>query len=176
RQFLGDLVSACRTRGGFKFTFPNMSPVLYKYTGKSQEHNLLSIETQGAGRRRTVYAFDYAYCVLRDIPTHYQKGSEKINRDRSVADGEWIGRTVQITQDVIDQASLPGKVNGTITYWSGRGGFILEESGRQFFFLPSDVIESDRGKALLKGRRVRFYPYSDGNNDMAAHVEVLSES
>src|SRR5690606_22720293 len=83
---------------------------------KSQEYNVLRIDSQGAGRRKTVYSFDYSFCVLKDIPTHHVAGTEKVNRDRTLLDGEWIGRTIQISQDVVNHAAFPGKQDGQICH------------------------------------------------------------
>jgi hypothetical protein len=162
RDFLADLVSVCKTRGGFRFTFPNMSPVLNKYLYKSQEYNLVRIESQGAGRRKTVYALDYAFCVLKDIPTHHIRGTEKIDKERSLAGGEWINRTIQVSRDVIDAASIPGKLDGNIYHWSGNAGFAKNAAGEEYFFQLSDIIDSDKSRPIYVGARVRFYPVDDG--------------
>lgn len=173
QDLLADLVSVCKARGGFKFTFPNMSPVLYRYVYKSQEYNLIQIDSQGAGRRKTVYSFDYSFCVLRDLPTHHVTGTEKVNRERTLTDGEWIARTIQISQDVVDHAALPGKQEGDICHWKDGRGFVKDISGEEFFFQIDDLIDSDKGKNVMVGGRVRFYPVRDGGYVYAAHVELL---
>jgi hypothetical protein len=171
-EFLSDLVSVCKARGAFKFQFPNVP--LYKYTGKSQEYNLLSVDDLGSGRRATTYAFDYAYCVLKDIPTHRMIDSEKINRDRSMESGRWLARVASISQELIDHAGLPGKIEGKVDYISGDSGFITSEAGEQFFFRRSDVLSSDRRNVIMVGRQMRFYPTNLGDLRMAIHLEVLS--
>lgn len=161
-EFLADLVSVCKTRGGFRFTFPNMSPVLNKYLYKSQEYNLIRIESQGAGRRKTVYAIDYAFCVLKDIPTHHIQGTERINKERSLLGGEWIARTIQISRGVIDAAAIPGKLDGQVCHWSDGSGFIKNAAQEEYFFQIDDVIDSDKSHPIYVGSRVRFYPVEDG--------------
>jgi hypothetical protein len=174
KDFLADLVSVCKTRGGFRFTFPNMSPILYRFVYKSEEYNVLRIDSLGAGRRKTVYAFDYAFSVLREIPTHHVLGTEKVHRDRSLAGGEWIGRTIQVSKDVVDHAAFPGKQEGEVCHWvPDRGGFVRDLTGADYFFQAHDVIESDRGKQVRVGLPARFYPFSDGGHDYATHVELL---
>lgn len=174
QDLLADLVAVCRARGGYKFTFPNMSPVLYRYVYKSQEYNVLRIDSHGAGRRKTVYAFDYSFCVLKDVPTHHIVGTEKVNRDRTLLDGEWIGRTIQISQDVVDHAAFPGKQEGGVCHWRDGRGFVKDGvTDEEYFFQADDLIESDRAKSVLVGARVRFYPLRDGGYVYATHVELL---
>jgi hypothetical protein len=93
-EFLADLISVCKARGTFKFQFPNVP--MYKYTGRSQEYHVIAVDEFGSGRRATTYAFDYAYCVLKDIPTHRMIDSEKINRERTNASGRWLARVATI--------------------------------------------------------------------------------
>jgi len=174
REFLADLVSVCKARGGYKFSFPNMSPVLNKYLYKSQEYNLIRIESQGAGRRKTIYAIDYAFCVLKDVPTHHISNTERINKDRSLDGGEWIGRTIQISRDVIDAAAIPGKVDGQVSFWvTDRGGFIKNAADEEYFFMLDEVIDADKSKPIYVGSRTRFYPIEDGGRFYATQVELL---
>lgn len=174
KEFLENLVSVCRARGAYKFKFPNMSPVLYKYTGKSREYNIINIEELGSGRRGTVYSFDYAYSVLKDLPTHHIKGTEKINRERSMENGDWINRATQISDELIEQASLPGKIEGSIEFIHQDAGFIVCDEGNRYFFQHSNVIDFDKGKSLALGKRVRFYPATFNDNKTASNVEILT--
>lgn len=172
-EFLSTIVTACKARGSFKLTFPYMSPALYKYTSKSQEYNIMRIEELGAGRKRTVYSFDYSYCVLKDIPTHHVHETEKIHRERSLQDGDWISRIVNINQQVIDHAALPGKIEGVIDFMHKEVGFIAADSGEQYFYQKGQIIDSDKEKLLVIGKRLRFYPVGEGESRMATSIEVL---
>ena len=171
-DFLGDLVSVCKARGTYKFQFPNVP--LYKYTGKSQEYNVITVDQLGSGRRATTYAFDYAYCVLKDIPTHRMIDSEKINRDRSNEEGRWLTRTATINQEVIDHAALPGKLEGRVEFIRADAGFITSDQGEQFFFMRQDVIDADRRKSIMYATRLRFFPTMLGDSKQAVLLEVLS--
>lgn len=175
KDFLVNIVSACKTRGSFKFTFPHMSPILYKYTSKSQEYNIVNIDELGSGRKGTVYSFDYSYCVLKDIPTHYIDDTEKIFRERSLHGGRWINRVAQINQQIIDQAVLPGKIDGCFDYIQPekRIGFIKSDSSEEYYFNDGQIIDSDRGKPIMVGRRVRFFPSNMGDSKFATSIEVI---
>lgn len=172
RDFLNQLVTACKARVAFKFVFPHKSPVLYKYTNKSDEANVIRVEELGAGRKGTVYAFDYAYCVLKDVPTHYLEKSEKVNRDRSVEGGRWIGRAAQINEEVMQHATLPGKVEGVVSFIFDDGGFVNSEGGGECYFTKSDIIESDIDKHLYVGKHVRYYPIKLEGSDTAVAVAI----
>lgn len=171
--FLQKIVDACRSRGTYRFRFPAMSPVLYKYTNKSQEFNIIYIDEIGSGRKGNTYSFDYAYCVLKNIPSHYLSNSEKIDRDRSMESGVWITRITQLNQEIIEQAELPGKIEGEIEYLQSGSGFIKSDTGEKYFFMKSYVIDTDQNKSLFTGKRVRFYPSKLEDSNMAINIEVF---
>ncbi len=175
KEFLDVLISICKARRAYKFTFPNMSPMLYKYTNKSKEYNILNVEELGAGRRSTVYSFDYAYSILKDLPTHYVTGTEKINKERSLEDGQWISRVAQISNELIEQASLPGKIEGKVIYINDKrdAGFIACDKATKHFFYMKNIVESDRKKNITLDTRVRFYPILSGETLLAINVEIL---
>ncbi len=172
-EFLSSVAKACRNRSTYRFTFPYMSPILNKYTSRSQEYNLLKVVEVGAGRRKTTYAFDYAYCVLHDIPTHYQKDSEKINRDRSLKDGRWITRVASISEEILKETEKPEKLHGVITYYREGRGFISTTEGNEYFFGTALLIESDHNRRINKGMRVIFLPLAFDDNRFAVGVEII---
>ncbi|MCD4779703.1 MAG: hypothetical protein K8S27_04035 [Candidatus Omnitrophica bacterium] len=171
REFLDNITAVCKARSSFKFSFPNIP--LYKYTGKSQEYNLINVEQLGSGRRSTVYSIDYSYAVLKELPTHRYESSEKVYHDRSMDIGKWISRVAIINQDLIDHATLPGKIEGSIDYIRADSGFINSDSEEQFFFREKDIIKSDQNKPKMVGKRVRFYPTNLGEVKMAVLIEIL---
>lgn len=174
KDFLESIISVCRTRGTYKFKFPNKSPMLYKYTSKSREYNIISIDELGTGRKGTVYSFDYAYSVLRDLPTHHIKGTEKQNKERSLKNGTWITRVSQVSEELIEQAALPGKIEGSIIFVHEDAGFINCDSNERYFFDSSNIISDDRSKQLTIGKRVRFYPINFNDTKMAENIEILT--
>ena len=173
REFLTALSNVCRTRSAYRFRFPYKAPMLSKFINKSSEYNILNIVEVGTGRRGTTYAFDYAYCVYKDIPTHYVFNTERIERTRSRKRGEWISRITNISENLIEHSSLPGKIEGTISYINKDKGFVKTEDGREYFWMASNIIEEDRGKPLMIGRRLRFYPIDYGQSEVAQNIEVL---
>lgn len=173
KDFLSNITSVCKARGAYKFKFPNMSPALYKYTNKSREYNIVNIEELGSGRKGSIYSFDYAYAVLRDLPTHYVYGTEKINRDRSLKEGIWITRVAQISEELIEQATIPGKLDGSISFLGDGVGFIECPQGERYFFRFDDIIDSDKDKRISISRSVRFYPAAFEDMKVAYFVEVL---
>lgn len=176
KEFLDDILAVCKSRRAFKFKFPSMSPILYKYANKSQEFNIIIIDDLGSGRRGTTYSLDYSYAVLKDIPTHHIADSEKINKDRTLKNGKWINRVATISEELIQQAALPGKIEGIVSYVSEDVGFINSDNGTEAFFQSKNIIKSDTSKSIKVGMRVKFYPvtYEDGTNAHAHHIEVLS--
>jgi hypothetical protein len=173
KEYLFTLAKACKSRSTYRFKYPNNAQILYKYMTKSQEFNLLRVVDAGAGRKGTTYAFDYTYCVLNDIPTHYVKGSEKIDRLRSLKTGEWITRVANINAEIIAQSEIPNKVEGEISYLAGDKGFIKGEDQIDYFFSKQYVIDSDAYKPLWINKRVKFNPSLLGDSKMATEIEII---
>lgn len=175
REFLDNIGKVCKNRKTYKFKFPYKSPTLSKYTNKSEEDNILKVVQLGAGRQGTIYSFDYAYCVLMDIPTHYIGDSEAIDKDRSLTTGTWITRVADISQKLIDQANLPGKIEGQIKFLSkdGASGFIKDDKDGEYFFAKSMLIPGTKDQDIRIGRQCRFYPISEDDTLMAYMLELL---
>ena len=173
-DFLRTLTAVCKKRSAYRFMFPKKFPILLKYINKSSEYNILKIKEVGTGRRGTTYWFDYSYCVYADIPTHYQFNSERIARSRSNVEGDWITTVTRITDELLVQANLPGKVDGSIYYVNAQKtfGFISDGSRDDYFFMTGSIIESDRDAQLMCGRKVRFSPVTF-NNTVSAYDYFL---
>lgn len=174
-EFLQNLTKVCKKRSAYRFRFPYKSPILFKYTNKSSEYNVIKVKEIGTGRRGTTYWFDYSYCVFADIPTHYQFNSERIAKSRSKEDGDWITTITKLTDELLVQASIPGKIEGVISYlnpeWTA--GFINDGNRDDIFFMISYILESDRQAKLTSGKRVRFIPIMIDKSVSAREIEVL---
>jgi hypothetical protein len=173
QEFLADIAKVCHSRNTFRFQFPYKSPALLKYTSKSDESNLLNIVDAGGGRRKTTYAFDFPYCVNHDIPTHYLKGTERIDKTRSTKSGEWIQRTAQISEELVLHAKLLKKVPGTIKSLSKKSGYIEDEKMKNHWFLFSDIMEEGMEQMVVIGRKVMFYPTEQNGDLVAVAIEIL---
>lgn len=176
KDFLLQLVKVCRSRSTNRFTFPNKSTIIGRYTNLSEEYNVINIREAGSGRKSTIYSFDYAYCIYRDIPTHYIKDSERIDRTRSSILGEPIKRIAQLTDELLVQSSIQGKLEGTITFLgpTGRSGFAEDSDHKSYFVSMDSVIESDKKERFHIGNRIRFLT-SKVNSDtlVATEIEIL---
>jgi len=171
-QFLKSLIKACKSRG-YKFQFPYKAPILHKFSSKSAEHNILSVIEYGTGQRGTVYAFDYAYCVHNEIPTHHIRGTEKIDKSRSRQQGEWITRISKISDELIAQANLPGKIDGVFEWISEDAGFIRGSNGKLYFWTNRYIIPESQNKPRPIGKAVRFYPGNVDEALAAFEIEIL---
>lgn len=176
KDFLERLAKVCRNRSTYRFTFPRKSTYIGKYTTISQEYNIINIQQVGSGRQGTVYGFDYAYCIYKDIPTHYVKNSEKIDRSRSTLNGEPIKRIAQLSDEILFQAEIQGKINGTATFLSkdGCSGFASSPDGKSYFISMDYVISPGSRRIFHAGDNLRFIPTKlDDNTLMAADIEIL---
>jgi len=129
----------------------------------------------GSGRRSTVYAFDFAYCIFKDVPTHYIRDSERIDKSRNLEDGEWIGRVTNITSELIDHSKIIGKIDGEIVYYDSetKNGFIQGDDKNRYFMQFDDIIHSDRLQRIHVNKRVRFIPNILENLKVARDIEIL---
>lgn len=176
RDFLGRLAKVCRSRSTYRFTFPNKSTVVNKYTSLSEEYNVINIRQAGSGRQSTVYSFDYAYCIYKDIPTHYVKDSEKIDRSRSSISGEPIKRVAQLSDELLVQSDMRGKVEGKVVFVANnpRSGFAETAENESYFITMDSVISSDKKDRFYVGESVRFIPTKlDETSFFAKEIEIL---
>lgn len=176
KEYILKISKVCKSRSTYRFNFPYNAQILYKYMTRSQEFNIIKVIDAGSGRKGTTYAFDYTYCVLNDIPTHYVRSSEKIERLRTLTTGEWITRVTSINQEIITQAEIPDKLEGLISYTAAdnhRGFIKCENDESDYFFSLDYVIDSDRNKHIFAGKKVKFCPTLIGDSKMATQIEIL---
>ena len=176
KEYIANVAKVCRSRATFRFNFPYNASILYKYMSKSQEFNVIRILNAGTGRKGTTYAFDYTFCILNDLPTHYIKSTERIDRNRSLISGYWITRSANINQELLKQSEIPDKLEGEISYIipDKKSGFIkTPENSTEYFFTHRYVIESDQNKHLYTGKKVKFCPALLGDSTMATEIEIL---
>ena len=177
-ELLSSIAEVCRTRGTYRFSFPNKSVSLIKYTSKSEEYNVINLIEVGTGRKSNVFEFDYAYCVYKDIPTHYQKNTERIDKSRSLISGERIRKITKISDELIQQSLIPGKIEGKITFVGkdNNNGFIRDDDEKEYFFMRDWIIQDDRRKPIKIGSTLRFVVLKIPNDDSggyAREIEVL---
>lgn len=176
KDFLFRLAKVCRSRSTNKFSFPNKSSIIGRYTNLSGEYNVINVREAGSGRKSTVYSFDYAYCIYRDIPTHYVKDSEKIDKTHSSVSGESIKRIAQLTDELLIQSDIRGKVDGVISFLAddGRSGFTEDSEHKSYFIDMDSVIASDKRDRFHVGDKVRFVVTKlPSGSLMAAETEIL---
>lgn len=175
--FLNNVVKVCKNRNSYKFTFPNKSNKIDKFATLSNEYNVINIVENGSGRQGTVYAFDYAFCVYKDIPTHNIRNTDKIDKSRSFKTGEPIKRISRLNDELISQANIPGKISGRVTFLGDSdniAGFITGLDDKQYFFNRSNIIKSDKQKNIHINCDVRFIPTNfPGVGLIACEIELI---
>ena len=95
-----------------------------------------------------MYYFDYSYCVYKDIPTHYLKNSEKVDKTRSRRYGEPIQRIAKLSDELLFQSRIRGKIEGEISYLNPEktSGFIKGKDSLEYYFSESYIVNDDRKK------------------------------
>ena len=176
-EFIKTLAQTCKSRYTYRFSYPNKTPTIFKYTNKSEEYNIINILQVGTGRKRSTYFFDYAYCIFQDLPTHYIKGTERIDKNRSRVTGEPIQRIAQLSDEVLFSIAEPEKLQGEVSYINrtGESGFICGEDGKDYYFNTGEIIKTDRDKKIVIGSRVRFVPsFLMGKDPLATEISIIS--
>ncbi|MDW2798776.1 hypothetical protein RZO55_14450 [Clostridium boliviensis] len=174
-EWLSSIIKVCRSRSTYRFMFPNKTVNLAKYINRSSEYNIINVIENGAGRKGSTYEFDYAYCVYKDIPTHYIEGTERLDKLRSNKNGNLIKKVTRITDTLIQQAVIPGKIEGEVTFINSKKDyyFVNGDDGTEYTFSNTNIIEDDKKKKILVSKRVRFIPHSLGELLLAEEVEIL---
>ncbi len=173
KEFIHSIAKVCKNRSTYRFKFPNNGQILFKYLTKSQEYNILNILESGSGRKGTTYSFDYSYCIHQDLTTHLIVGSEKIDKDRSYFNGDWVTRNVTIDDELIRQAEMPGKIKGKFDFINNDSGFIKDDNGNQYFFRMDYIVETDKNKHKNLGKEIIFYPWKSGDILIATEIEII---
>lgn len=175
KDFVQDLIGVCKSRGAYKFTFPSKSSALLRLANKSMEYNAINILENGTGRKGTIYMFDYAFCVYKDIPTHYLLGTERLDKSRNRKTGQFIKKVTNISETLVVQSILPGKIEGEIVFLNDNRdiGFVKSDEGSECFISRNSVISDDTAKKFTVGKRIRYIPYTLNDTLMAAEIEIL---
>lgn len=178
-DYLNRLAKVCRSRSTYRFTFPNKSNTIIRYTNRSAEYNIVNIRQAGAGRQGTIYSFDYAYCIYKDLPTHYVKGTEKIDKSRSIKEGEPIRRVAQLSDEVLAQLEVHEKIEGIVLQYTKEteAGVVQGSDEKIYILIKSFVIKSDIKKDIRSGTKVRFLPSTFSANQtenfICLDIEIL---
>ena len=173
-DFLDVLSSTCKARSTYKFRFPNKSIDLHRYINKSSEYNIIKLVEPGSGRKGTVYGFDYAYSIYKEIPTHNIKDTDRIDKQRSKETGQWINKITTIDDNIIEHSKIH-KIEGKVDYVSeDNSGFIIGDDNNRYFFNKSMIIDNDKNKKIHIGTRMRFLPYAHNDSLFAYYTEILS--
>ena len=104
-ELIRALAQLCKNRSTYRFSYPNNTQAIMKYTNRSEEYKIINILQVDTEKNRNTYYFDYAFCIFRDLPTHYLKGTRKIDKKRSRATGEPIRRVAQLSDEQILSAT-----------------------------------------------------------------------
>ena len=129
-----------------KFTLPKDYAISEKYMNTSEEYNIIQILELGSSYTNTVYCFDYAYCVYREIPTHFIKGTKKIDPTRSGLKGEPITQVEQILSIEPDGNELEEKIFSEADYEksaSVKSAFEIARYNKQKFILEPNKFDGE---------------------------------
>jgi len=175
-MFLHGIARVCKHRQTWQFSFPGRSATLNKLARKTGEHNIINVVTRGAGRKATTYAFDYPFCVAHGLPTHLIRGTRRLDKCRSLLNGEWISRAARVAPRDLRAAGAEGKIDGVIAQWTGKSGRIRTADGHEYAFSPEDLAgyldwrnsPNAGNRPISEGDRVQFTKKERGGGALEA--------
>ena len=135
------LADACERKGTYRFSSKLEAQSLLKpFLSKTQQDSVLRISENALNPGRTVYEFDYVYCVARNLPTHRHSNGKSCPA-RTLRNGVWIDEVADLTDSVLH---LSGLTRGVITKFlvEKQYGFIVYDTDQaEVFFHTEDVVD-----------------------------------
>jgi Calcineurin-like phosphoesterase len=122
----------CKRQTAFRFKFPNYPRAVDKLNYSREELNIIKRVEVGKGKRATTFEFNYPYCILLNLQTHYIKDSRKICSSRSRVEGEWIRTSTKIKKDNLEYFSENSRKYGYIFQIEDELAVILNEDGIEY--------------------------------------------
>lgn len=99
-----------------------------------------------------------------------------MDKSRSRVTGDFIKKITKISDNLIEQAILPNKIEGEIVYLNKENisGFVKDDNAQEYFINRDEVIIDDRSNMFRIGKRIRFIPIKlDSNLVIAKEIEIL---
>lgn len=156
----------------FRFRVPGNEEYIYKMYDKAKQDNVLyPILDQDRKGTTYIFEFDYCYCIYRNVPTHFFLNAEKINKERSLVNGKWIVRPIDIPKNIINlEARIEGKIKN---YNKKEGwGFIYYLPTKDLFFHKVNVIALNN-KEIKNGVNVTFRLGTNYKGECAIDIELV---
>jgi len=158
RGQVNELAVKCKNGGTYRFRSKiQAKAVLRPFLSKTQQDSILRIAEFGGDEGRSIYEFDYSFCVASGIPTHEHYDKQSLCHGRTLSHAKWITKTVDASEIIL---KISGGGRGRIrTFFDDRGyGFIQYDATRdELFFHKNDILNLDEVCTnRLIGATVRF--------------------
>lgn len=88
-----------------------------------------------------------------------------------------IKRIAQLSDELIAQSDIVGKIIAEVTYIGERGnnGFAITDSGEEYFISTKYIIGNNQNQKFRMGQRVQFFPAPLGEmGKMGMDIELLN--
>jgi hypothetical protein len=152
-----------RNKSTYKFTYTYKSIQLQKFIDQNDSQSIIRLYDNSSKKQGTIYAFEYAFCISENISTHLEKNSQKIDRERSYANGIWNDRVATISDTDEADVDTDNKMIGIITLITCDKCIVCCEESQNYILLNSNIIEG--AENIKAGAKVEFYPAElDGSN------------
>ncbi|MDD3172502.1 MAG: hypothetical protein PHF63_02330 [Herbinix sp.] len=99
-----------------------------------------------------------------------------MDKARSRITGDFIKKITKISDNLIEQAILPNKIEGEISYLNSENtsGFVKDDNNQEYYIKRDDIIVDDRSNMFRIGKRIRFVPIKlDSTLVLAKEIEIL---
>jgi cold shock CspA family protein len=118
-----------------------------------------------------IFEFDYCYCVYRNIPTHLFLNAEQVSTERSIVNGKWIVKPVNVPQSV---TNLEAKIEGTVMVFKQRGnfGFISYLPHKDLWFHKANIVKMKSDTVIKMGTKVLYRIGRNYEGECAVDIEI----
>lgn len=156
----------------YRFRAPGKEEMVHAIFDRSKQDNILYPILDEARQGITyIFEFDYCYTIYRNLPTHTFWNAEKVNEQRSLVNGKWIMRPVDVPPAFLN---LEAKIEGmVIMFRKNEGwGFIRYLDNKDLWFHKVNIVSLNE-EEIKKGARVLFRLSRNYKGECAADIEVL---
>jgi cold shock CspA family protein len=172
RALVDRIAYFCITEKGYRFRVPGNEKFIYSLYDRTKQDNVIyPLLDQDRRGLNYIFDFDYCYCLYRNIPTHYFLNAEKVSLSRSVVNGKWIVKPIDIPKYIINlDAKIEGKI---IKYEKTKGwGFISYLPNKDLFFHRVNV-SSLGGKEISEGQLATYRLGRNYEGECAVDIELI---
>jgi cold shock CspA family protein len=173
RAIVDRIAFFCMQHGTFRFRPIEKQELFLGIHDEAKQDNVIyPVLDQDRQGITYIFEFDYCYCVYRNIPTHLFLNAEQPSTERSIVNGKWIVRPVNVPLNV---TNLEAKIEGVVVVFKLRSnyGFISYLQHKDLWFHKANIVKMEKDAAIVKGTKVLYRIGRNYEGECAVDIEIL---